>query len=268
MKNLKITMFLAFALMGLLAACGGDNDPEIEQSSLLQADEAYTYSFDTEETEFETGSFGTSQLSVTDGRYLVTSHSERGNHYLVGANNNLELKNVAVRVDATPINGDENNWYGVVCRTHGNDIGYAALISSDGFWSIARISESNGRQWLEYLTDWQENDNINRDNSNQLLVYCVDDYIALYVNDKFLGDHRDGDYDLSGGVGFLAGGAENDTVTVAFDNVEVRPAHQSGRENTATPTASVTEEPTAIVVPPLGSSNDNGSASETSSSAN
>lgn len=252
MKSSKVLFLLMLSLILLLFACG-DDEPEIEQSAILSAENALTYDFEGNESDFETGNFGQSGLSIIDGRYHVRSLSPRSNHYLVGANNSVALKNVSVEVDALPINGDENNWYGVVCRTHDNDIGFATLISTDGFWAIVQITERNGRQWLDYLSEWQESAAINTDSNNRLLTYCIDDYIALYVNDTFLGDHRDGDYNLVGGVGLLAGGSANDTVEVAFDNIIIHSVHREANPNTPTPAPSATTTP--ISVPSLGGNN-------------
>lgn len=235
------------ALVLLVAACGGDSEAEVNRNRLQIADEALSFDFDSDAEGFETIVVAQSAQTVENGQYQITSFDGRSNHYLVGSNPEIALKNVMIEVEVERIQGTDNGWYGVVCRTHQNDLGYALLISGDGFWSIARISESvSGLQSLDYLVNWQEHSAINTDGTNTLTAYCVDDYLALYVNDTFVGDQRDDEYDLSGGVGFLAGNIDDESITIAFDNVVIRSAFREGNPNTETPVL-----PTSTNVPPV-----------------
>lgn len=254
----SILFTVALLSLGIvLAACGGTN-AEIERAQLQTTDESLTFDFESGAQGFETTTIANSELVVENGQYQVTSLNDRGNHYLVGNNPEVNLKNVVIEVEVEQLNGTNDGWFGVVCRTHGNDVGYALLISADGFWSIARISESvSGLQSLDYLENWKENSAINTAGTNQIEVYCVDDYFALYVNGEFVGDHRDDTYNHSGGVGLLAGNVEDEVVTVAFDNLTVRGAYREGNPNTATPAPTTTPTPEAIAtLPPLDSLGD------------
>ncbi len=246
-------LVLAVVSLGLLLVACGSDDAEIERNQFQTAEEVLTFDFESTETTFETARIGQSAQTVADGQYQITSFSERGNHYLVGSNPAINLKNVMIEVTAEPRSGSDDGWYGVVCRTHSNDLGYALLVSADGFWSIARIEESvSGLQSLDYLENWQEHSAIDAGSSNQLLAYCVDDYLALYVNDEFVGDYRDDDYNFSGGIGLLAGNVENEAFTAAFDNLAVSGAFRDGNPNTATPAPTQTATPQTIeTLPPL-----------------
>lgn len=245
MKRITIAGMLLVIGLLLVAACT-NSDPDVNENDLISAEEGLLFDFETDAQGFQTGIFAGASLAVADGQYMVTSFADSGSHYLVGSHSDLALKNVAVDVDVRSVASNENAWFGIVCRTHENDLGYAMLVSNDGFWSIARISESaSGFQSLTYLEDWRESSDINTDGNNHLRAYCVDDYMALYVNDTFLGDHRDGTYDLSGGIGVLAGNTEGESVSVSFDNLAVKSAYRSGNPNTDTPVPSPTIEPTA-----------------------
>ncbi len=241
-------------VLGLIGVACTNNDPTIEKSEIeIDTASAQVFSFDSSTDGFNTDRFGASSIELADGAYQLTSFSETGNHYLVGQNPDIALKNVVIEVTINPIAGQENNWFGVVCRTNVDDTGYALLISSDGFWSIAEVKQSGNRQFLEYLRQWRENDNIRKDGPNTLMAYCVEDYLALYVNNEFLGDYQDSSLDRVGGVGFLAGGAQDDQVIVAFEDARVSSAARRGRPNTPAPTLETLPEVTIepIEVPAL-----------------
>lgn len=225
----KMLLFLALGLLMMIAiAACTDGDPTIAEDDIqVDSDAAQAFDFETNVDGFDNGPFGDSSIELTDGSYQISSFSETSNHYLIGQNHNLDLQNVAIEVTISPQVGNENNWYGVVCRTDEDDTGYALLISSDGFWSIAAITQSGNRQFLDYLVQWREDGNINQDAANTITAYCIDDYLALYVNGEFLGEHEDGSIDRSGGVGFLAGGETNDRVVVNFDDATISPAQRN-----------------------------------------
>lgn len=265
------THWLLIGIVVLLFVACTSNDPTISENDIeIDTTSVQEFSFDTSSDGFEIGRFDDSSLTVADEAYQITSFSDISNHYLIGQNPDISLKNVVIEVTVTPIAGAQNNWYGIVCRADENDTGYALLISADGFWSIAKVTQSGSRQFLDYLRQWRENDTIQQNAPNTLTAYCVEDYLALYVNGKFVGEYEDDSIDRVGGVGFLAGGAEDDTVTVTFDNARISSAAKSGRPNTPIPTLGITPETTAeateiltlepievetiepIEVPPLG----------------
>ncbi|NDJ85850.1 MAG: hypothetical protein GYB66_08195 [Chloroflexi bacterium] len=240
MSNLGTWKWLPLLLLGVfvLAACGSE-EPEHADDIVFSPEEAISIAFE----DFEVGTFGDgSSLSTVDSTYLVNSTNEDGNRYLFGVSQDpaLELKNLRIDVTATPRSGGEDNWYGVMCRVDTSGQGYAFLISGDGFWALARATGRN----LDFLENWQETDAINTGReSNEISVRCVEDYLALYVNGEFVGDHNNGDISTAGAIGLLAGGAEDNAITVAFEDLVVTPAHFEGRPNTATPPPASTDTP-------------------------
>src|SRR5690606_25544583 len=112
-----------------------------------------------------------------------------------------------------------NNAYGVVCRADpgGRGDGYYFYISGDGYWSIRR---GQGRT-MTSLVDFTRSDAIHQGQSlNLIRVLCVEDYLALYVNDQFVGDVRDRTF-ASGVAGFSAAVPEEGDVDVSFDNLRI-----------------------------------------------
>lgn len=251
MKRYHLMLLLA-VLAIILVACGGD-DPEISEDD-IDVDESVSFTIDFDgEDSFETGTFGDEgELAVNNGEYLVTSNNPTGNSYLWGdslGGNYPELKNVMIEVDAHATAGSDDNWYGVLCRVDEQGSGYAFLLSSDGFWGIARTDGSS----LFFLENWAQSDAINQgEETNEIRAFCLNNYLALYVNGEFVGDHDHDEgnrqFDRVGGVGVFAGGTEDETITVAFDNLTVSSAALEDAPNTPAPPTSVpTDEPETTV---------------------
>lgn len=251
-RYLLLVLFGSLALF--LVACGSD-DPEVNEGDIDRTT-GYTINFD-DEADFETGTYpGSGELRIADGEYTVVSLNPTNNAYLWGSNvgtDNPALKNVIIEVEARPSDGRIDNWYGVMCRVNEAGGGYAFLISGDGYWAIAR---SDGRS-LFFLEQWRQAEAINQgNNTNTLQAYCLNNYLALYVNDSFLGDlthDEDGkQIDRVGGVALLAGGVEGDQVVVHFDNLVVSEAQRSDAPNTPVPATNPPQAtPTAETLPTL-----------------
>lgn len=257
--------WLMVAILGLfiLAACGG-GDPEHSEDD-INTDDAQSYTIDfSDATAFETTDLAADGvLKIENGEYIVQVNNVGGARYLWGSSiwedasvEYPQLKNVSVEVTATVQEGNDDNWYGVACRLDQFGMGYAFLVGGDGFWTIGRI---DGRS-LFLLEPWQHNDVIKTGHAtNQLRGYCLEDYLSFYVNDEFVGDftveESEDRINRVGGVGLLAGGLEDDTVIVAFDDLTATSAELKDAPNTPAPTSEPlpTDEPEAIeTLPPLG----------------
>lgn len=249
-------MLLLVILAVILVACGGD-DPEVSEDD-IEIDDDQTFSVDFEaEDSFETGTFGSEgELSISNGEYIVTSNNLGGNTYLWGdslAGDYPKLKNVVIEVEAHATAGSDDNWYGVLCRVDDQGAAYALLLSSDGYWGIARTDGSS----LFFLENWSQSEAINQgDETNELRAFCLDNYLALYVNGEFVGEHEHDEenrqIDRIGGVGLLAGGTEGDVVSVAFDNLTVRSAALEVAPNTPAPPTATIELEQLPTLAPLG----------------
>lgn len=256
--------FIIMAMLSLfiLAACG-DNPEHSEDEINTDESQSYTIDFSAEDV-FETTDLGDNgSLVIEDGEYVITVNNVGGARYLWGGSiwtdatqDYPQFKNVKVEVTATVRDGQDDNWYGVACRLDQFGSGYAFLVGADGFWTISRI---DGRS-LFLLEPWQQNDAIQTGHvTNEFQAYCLDDYLAFYVNDEFVGDftvEEDEDQiNRIGGVGLLAGGLEDETVVVAFDDLTATSAELKDAPNTPAPTVEVepTDEPEAIeTLPSLG----------------
>jgi hypothetical protein len=209
----------------VLAACS-DDEPN---KSVTQGDELLSVTFDEpgtwEEGSFPAGDEPTSTLAIREGRYQIDHQAVEDTSFIWGEGGSEILgedaENVIIEVQTEQLSAEKDNIYGVLCRL-GEDsrgaTGYALLISGDGHYGIAELRSNN----LSFLLDWHQTDAIHQgEATNTIRAICVDDYLALYVNDTFLGDVTDNMYYRSGPVGLLAGVTKGETVSIAFDNLAV-----------------------------------------------
>jgi hypothetical protein len=106
----------------------------------------------------------------------------------------------------------------MVADEDGDVSGYVLLISGDGHYGIADLS----RRSLDFILEWHQTDAIHQGQAtNTLRAVCVDDYMVLYVNGKFLGEVQDSRYARAGKIALVAGAAEDTAVSVAFDDLTV-----------------------------------------------
>jgi len=206
----------------MLAACGSD-DPS---KTSTQGAELLSVAFDAvgswEEGAFTDADDGTaSTLAIINGRYQIDHRSGRGASFTWGAGGDA-YENVIIEVEAEQFSDENDNLYGVLCRLatddSGNASGYALLISGDGHYGIAEFRGSS----LDFLLEWHQTNDIHKGQAaNTIRAVCVDDYLALYANGKFLGEARDDTYRRAGQVGLLAGITGDASVRVAFDDLKV-----------------------------------------------
>ena len=223
---------LGVMLMGVvlvLAGCG-DDDPSktVDQGAELLAvtfDETGTW----ETGIFPVGEVPTSTLAIDEGQYQINHRAEDTASFIwgEGALDN-SADNVIIDVQVEQLSEEKDNLYGVLCRlgtdSRDNTTGYALLISGDGHYGIAELKSNT----LSFLLDWHQTDAINQGvATNTIRAICVEDYLALYVNDTFLGDIKDTMYPNSGPVGLIAGVIEEAAVNIAFDNLTVYEASLS-----------------------------------------
>ena len=129
---------------------------------------------------------------------------------------NNVFSNVSVEVDATKMGGPDDNDFGVICRYQGTDQFYYAVISSDGYYGITKVTSATstllGRDSLEF------SDAINQGiATNHIRFDCSGNLLTLYVNGQQIDQQTDGDY-ITGNVGLIAGTYDTPGTDVLFDN--------------------------------------------------
>jgi hypothetical protein len=155
------------------------------------------------------------QAGIEDGAYRIRMTLPG---YTYGLNAQMH-DNVSIETQTSQLSADDNNAYGVMCRADpsGNSLGYYFLISGDGYWSI-RKGTAGG---VKSLVDFDKTDAIHQGRSiNTLRVLCIDDYLALYVNDKFVGATYDSTYQR-GFAGLTAAVPSKGVIDVTYDYVKI-----------------------------------------------
>lgn len=220
-------MIWCLGLALVLAACGSP-DPS---QTVTQGNTLYSTTFDTPGN-WETGTYPPdtpqpeSVLAVKDGHYQIDHQAKSDSSFVWGTGGDA-YQNVIIEVETNQLSGEKDDLYGVMCRLgtdeRGNPNGYALLISGDGHFGIADFSRSS----LDFLLKWHESADLKQGRAkNTIRAVCVDNYLALYANGKFLGDAKDNKYLRAGQVGLVAGITKKKTVSISFDNLTVYEGHQ------------------------------------------
>jgi hypothetical protein len=220
---MKHRLTMVIALLLILSACGSDSDPS---RSPVRGAEVLAVTFDDPGT-WEEGVYQgengdpESTLVIANGRYQIDFQAGRSAAFNWGAGGG-DYENVIIEVDAEQLSREKDNLYGVICRLasdeRGSVSGYALLISGDGHYGIAQLENRS----LTFLLDWHQSETIHQGQAaNTIRAVCVDDYLAVYANDKFLGEVKDDTFRRAGQVGLLAGVTGEAAVSVAFDNLVV-----------------------------------------------
>jgi hypothetical protein len=165
------------------------------------------------------------EFGISEGVYNAISS---GGGYITVTNEPLH-SNVVIEVSVEQRSKDNNNSYGVVCRVQAvnTNIGYYFLISGNGEYGI-RIGET-GR--IRVLVPWTEHPAIKRGmNQNKLRVVCIDDYLALYINDEFITEARY-DWLTEGQLGFTVNSVAGVAVAIQFDDLKIWDASLVGTED-------------------------------------
>lgn len=133
--------------------------------------------------------------------------------------------NVIINATVRQSQGTFGNGFGVICRADENGNGYYFLIASTGEFTIS-VGTSD-RSDLFQLVPWQRHNAIKQGLvTNEIRAVCVDNYLAMFVNDVFLGEAFDDEF-TEGQLG-VAVGAVGQTAWVRFDDIILRDAFMVG----------------------------------------
>ena len=168
----------------------------------------------TEGINWDTRSRDGASVGAQNGYYRIESAYST---YVRGFNNQAH-ENVVIEVDITYDMVATNNAFGVICRGAPNDYnsnGYYFLIGADGSYAIG-IGRGGD---VDELIGWRRSSVINRGVANNTIrAVCIDDYLALYVNDEFITSVRDDRYQR-GFAGLTATTRQGVPIVVDFDNI-------------------------------------------------
>lgn len=208
-KNIAVLLLLAFLLMGcmkpLLAA---DDILWINQAPVLFKDDFSKY----------TGGWMTYQDSPSFAGYeqngfrLMTVVPD----YQIWSVPGLNFRNTQVFVQATKLDGTNDNLFGLLCRYQDESHYYAFVISSDGYFGIYKQVE--GQLALIDQAHMDFSPVINQGaTGNDIQAVCLNDQLVLTVNDTKLLQVQDNTFS-HGDVGVVAGCYAKPGVNILFDN--------------------------------------------------
>lgn len=216
-KKFKL-IFIIITLMMAVLACslfGGDDsapsDPISVPTNVLFQDD------------FSDPSSGWDQVNEIEGSTdyvngVYRIYVDEAN-YDIWANPGLDFTDTIIEVEATKVGGPDDNDFGVICRYQGLDNFYFFIISSDGYYGIAKVV--NGEQALIGLENMEYSDAINQGNASNLLrADCIGNQFTLYINGEKVADASNSQY-TSGDVGLIAGTFDIAGTEVNFDNIVV-----------------------------------------------
>lgn len=214
MKKHANSLLAMVAVLATMLACqtltSASPTPETSDNVLFQDDFSNTSSgwdrVDTNEgkTDYENGVYRI---------YVNTSGTD------VWANPGLSFTEARVEVEASKVGGPDDNDFGVICRYKDTEHFYFAIISSDGYYGIGKVS--GGEQILIGSESMETSSAINQGNStNRLRMDCVGDRISLYVNGNQVNSVQDNEL-VSGDVGLIAGTFSEAGTDIHFDNFKV-----------------------------------------------
>ncbi|HSQ25574.1 MAG TPA: hypothetical protein VLM80_00480 [Anaerolineales bacterium] len=155
----------------------------------------------------------TGESDYADGMYRILVNDT---HLDIWARPGLTYTDAIIEVEAIKVGGDRNNRIGIVCRVVGPTNFYALMISSDGFYGIAKV---NGDRFnLIGTNSFQPSSAIVQGSAlNHLRADCIGDTLTLYVNEEKVAEAKDSEYTY-GDVGLLAGTYEITGTDIRFDN--------------------------------------------------
>jgi hypothetical protein len=129
---------------------------------------------------------------------------------------NKSFTDTSTEVDATKNSGPDDNDFGIVCRYTDTNQFYYAIISSDGYYAIMKMT-SDGAKPVGEDSMLESEKIIQGTNTNHLRFDCIGSTLTLYVNRYMVDQQKDADY-TSGNVGLIAGTFDTVGTDILFDN--------------------------------------------------
>jgi hypothetical protein len=128
------------------------------------------------------------------------------------------FENFTLDVDATQLDGPNDNSYGVIVRYVDDKNFYRLDISGDGYYAITKRKDG---AWIK-VQDWIEAEAIHKEKAtNHLQVVAKGNQFAFNINGQPVATFSDGDF-KQGDIGLTTGTLfDNAGVQIAFDNLTV-----------------------------------------------
>lgn len=139
--------------------------------------------------------------------------------YLFGSPG-ISVRDSVIKFSTTYMAGPEDNVFGVACRYQDVDNYYQLVISTDGYYGIAKRVGGE----LIWLNDEKmvQSDYIHTGAyTNQITALCDGDRLGLNVNGHKLAEVKDSDINGPGDIALMAGSFAETGVDISFDHLVV-----------------------------------------------
>jgi hypothetical protein len=198
-------------------SCSRGSLPSGHTGSHLPADVLFQDNFSDNASGWSQVNSDVGSVGYVDGVYRIQINLPT---HEIWSNPGLDFTDTMISVEATKVDGSDDNFFGILCRFQDSDNYYFFVISSDGFYGIGR--RLDGVQELIGLDSMQFSKEIKQGAvSNMLRADCVGDKLGFYVNDNLLMERSDTSF-ISGDVGLIVGTFEAAGTEIQFDHLTVR----------------------------------------------
>jgi len=213
----KMLLLPLFALFFVGFACsagsGGDSGPSQDANILFQDD-------------FSSQSSGWDSVRNAGG---MTDYDQDGYRIQVLESNTdywanpglFGLGDVSITVDVKKLAGPDDNDFAVICRYLDTNNFYAFLASSDGYYGITKVVDSEQELIGQDQLDPTDAIKQGTDVVNTLRADCVGSTLTLTINGTQVGQVQDTTF-TAGDVGLMAGTFDEAGTDILFDNFVVR----------------------------------------------
>jgi len=210
-RNLYLSLMVAILAMAALA-CSFGKGAESATTGVLFSDD------------FSDTSSGWDRVNVSegitdyaDGVYRIFVNTDNTDYW---ANPGLNFTDTIIEVEATKVDGPDDNDFGLICRHQNTENFYIFIISSDGYYGILRVI--NGEQNLLGMSEMAFSEAIKTGNETNIIrADCIGSALTLHANGTQLVTVDDSSLE-SGDVGLLAGSFDTPGTDIQFDNYVVR----------------------------------------------
>jgi len=155
-------------------------------------------------------------LTYLNGGYQITVNQP---YAQIWSTPRLEFKDTRVEVLAYKTGGQDDNIFGIICRKQDTRQFYALVISSDGYYGIARVQDTSfqflGKEAMQPGEAIGQGAVVNR-----LRADCVGNVLRLFANGEMLTEVQDAAYS-AGEVGLIAGAQGSPGTVILFDDFQV-----------------------------------------------
>jgi hypothetical protein len=212
-KYLFSSLLVWFSLI-FLSACNSLPNISRESTNVPSGVLIYKDDFSNSQSGWQTwnNSAGSMVTYQADGLRIMVSEPYSD----ILARNGKRYTDTRLEVDGIKLAGENNNHFGLVCRLQDPKNYYAFLISSNGYYGIAKMKAGKfsilGKPSMEY------NQSIHLGESlNHLHVECAGKKLSLAINGENVIQVNDPDFQ-TGEAGLIVGTYEARGAEIYFDN--------------------------------------------------